>query len=183
MKQLKILWITGCIVLLDQISKWIIKSTMSLHESISVLGDFFRITYIENPGMAFGIRFGDNIFFTVFALAASVVILVYLFKMKGEHILTRIAMASILGGAIGNLTDRVIRGKVVDFLDFEFFDIEIPSFHLLVVDFPGYSLTRWPIFNVADIAVTIGMIILFIFVLFEPEGKNSGEEKNTTLIQ
>ncbi len=183
MKQSKILWITAIVFLLDQISKWIIKQTMTLHESVSVLGDFFRITYIENPGMAFGIRFGDNLFFTVFAVAASLVILVYLFKMKGEHIATRIAMATILGGALGNLSDRIARGSVLDFLDFEFFNIHIPDFQILFIDFPGYRLNRWPIFNVADIAVTVGMIILFLFVLFEPEKKDSTEGNQTTLIQ
>ena len=142
---------------------------MDLHQSIPVIGDFFRLTYVENPGMAFGISFGNNSFFTVFALIASIAILVYMFKLKGEHHYARFAMAVIFGGAIGNLTDRFIRGSVVDFLDLEFFNISIPTFKFLFINFPGYSLTRWPVFNVADMAVTIGMVILFIFILTEKE--------------
>lgn len=169
MKNLRILWIPLVVLLLDQITKFTVKFSMDLHQSIPVLGDFFRLTYVLNPGMAFGITFGDNQFFTVFALIASIAILVYMFKMKGEHFYARLAMATIFGGAIGNLTDRFIRGSVIDFLDFEFFNISIPAFKILFINFPGYSLTRWPVFNVADMAVTIGMVILFIVILTEKE--------------
>jgi len=165
----KILWISFTVLLFDQVSKQIIRSSMTLHESIPVLGNFFRITYIENPGMAFGIRFGENAFFTVFAIIASVAILIYLFKMKGDHLLARLAMAIIFGGAVGNLSDRLVRGRVVDFLDCEFFDIHLPSFDFFFIHFPGYSLERWPVFNVADMAVTIGMVMLVIFIIIEEE--------------
>ncbi len=171
-KSYKILWIALLVYLIDQLSKWIIKSTMQLHESIPVLGDFFRLTYVENPGMAFGIQISNNVFFTVFAIIASIVILLYLFKLQMEETWARIAMSIILGGAIGNLTDRIFRGQVVDFLDFEFFDINIPPFNLLSMHFSGYSLERWPIFNVADIAVSVGMVMLLIYILFL-EGKNA----------
>ena len=80
-----------------------------------------------------------------------------------------IMMAMIFGGALGNLTDRFSRGSVVDFLDFEFIDIHLSAFDFLFIHFPGYHMTRWPIFNVADMGVTIGMFILMIFVLFEKE--------------
>ena len=119
--------------------------------------------------MAFGISIGNNAFFTIFAVIASVAILVYIFKMKGDELLARIAMASIFGGAVGNLLDRILRGQVVDFLDCEFFNIHIPAFDFLFMHFSGYSMTRWPVFNVADMAVTIGMIILLFFVAFEKE--------------
>jgi signal peptidase II len=171
---MRILWVPLTILVLDQITKFTVKYSMDLHQSIPVLGDFFRLTYVENPGMAFGIQFGDNSFFTVFALFASIAILVYMFKLKGEHQYARMAMAIIFGGAIGNLTDRFIRGSVVDFLDFEFINISIPTFKFLFINFPGYSLTRWPVFNVADMAVTIGMVILFIFILTEKEEEEEG---------
>ncbi len=169
MRQYRILWISLAVLLLDQITKFVIKSTMSLHDSIPVLGNFFRLTYIENPGMAFGIRVAGSTFFTVFALVASVAILIYLFKMQGEHVIARFALAIIFGGAVGNLTDRIIRGRVVDFFDCEFFDINIPPFQFLFVHFPGYSLDRWPVFNIADMAVSIGMVLLLIFVSFSNE--------------
>ncbi len=171
-KSYKILWIALSVYLFDQISKWVIKESMQLHESIPVLGDFFRLTYVENPGMAFGIQISDNVFFTVFAIIASIVILLYLFKLRMEETWARVAMSVILGGAIGNLTDRILRGQVVDFFDFEFFDITIPAFNILSLHFSGYSLQRWPIFNVADIAVSVGMVMLLIYILFL-EGKNA----------
>ena len=75
-------------------------------------------------------------------------------------------MSFISAGAIGNLTDRFIYGRVIDFLDFEFFDIHIPAFSFLFFNFPGYSMTRWPVFNVADMAVTSGMIIIISYLIF-----------------
>jgi signal peptidase II len=167
MKSLKILSITAFVLVLDQVTKIFIHNSMQLYQSIPVLGDFFRITYVENTGMAFGIKVGHSGFFTVFAGIASLAIMFYLLKMRGEKFVARFSMAFILGGAIGNLWDRMIRGSVVDFLDFDFFDINIPAFQFLFIDFPGYSLQRWPVFNVADIAITVGMMILFIFILTE----------------
>jgi signal peptidase II len=178
MKSLKILIITVIVVILDQITKSLIHNSMRLYESFKVLGDFFRITYVENTGMAFGIQVANSGFFTVFAVIASIAIMVYLFRMKGEHFIARFSMALILGGAIGNLWDRIIRGSVVDFLDFDFFNINIPTFKFLFIDFPGYSMDRWPVFNVADMGITIGMALLFIFILFEKEEEemtNAGE--------
>ena len=148
---------------------------MSLNESIPILGDFLRFTYIENTGMAFGIQLGEKSFFTVFAFIASILILIYLFRIKGEHFWARLSVAMILGGAIGNLVDRFIRDGVVDFIDGEFFDIHIPSFNLFSFTFPGYEMDRWPVYNVADIAVTVGMIILLIFIAFDQE-KNPQSE-------
>ena len=170
MKRLHILWIPFLVLFIDQLTKFAVKSFMELHQTIPILGSFLRLTYVENSGMAFGISFGENAFFTVFAVIASIVILIYLFKMKSEHPYARMAMAIIFGGAIGNLTDRLIRGSVVDFIDFEFFDIRIPEFQAFFFHFPGYQLDRWPVFNVADMAVTIGMVMLFLFILFEKEG-------------
>ena len=137
---------------------------MPLGSTIPVLGDFARLTYIENPGMAFGIDDGGKIFFSLFSVVASVGILLYLYKMKNERLLFRFSLALILGGAIGNLIDRVFYGvlfnegslfygKVVDFVDIDFFNVNVL----------GYHLSRWPIFNIADSSVTIGVLILLIF--------------------
>ncbi|NOX90238.1 MAG: signal peptidase II [Calditrichaeota bacterium] len=168
-KRFNYLTMTGIIVFvlfLDQLTKYIIKTSMSLGESIPVLGNFFRITYVENPGMAFGVRIDNPILFTILSLGAAGLVFYYLFRLRNQGWLLQTALSLIAAGAIGNLLDRFIRGKVVDFLDFEFIDISIPSFNLIGFQFPGYSLTRWPVFNVADSVVTIGMIILIFYVLF-----------------
>ena len=116
-------------------------------ESVSVIGDILRLTYIKNPGMAFGIQIGGKLFYTIFASIACVIILVYLFRLRPENFWARFALASILGGAIGNLIDRFIYSEVVDFIDIR--------------------IIRWPVFNFADIAVFIGMIVLIAVVIFE----------------
>jgi len=182
MKTYRILWVSLFLFVLDQATKWVVASNMRLHESIPVLGDFFRLTYVENPGMAFGIRISNNLFFTVFAVVASIVIMLYLFKLKEEQRWARFAMTVILGGALGNLTDRILRGRVVDFLDFEFFDIHIPAFKLFSIPFAGYSLERWPVFNVAVIALSVGMVMLLIYILFleEDETQLQAEAADTS---
>jgi signal peptidase II len=154
------------VVVLDQITKYIVQANMYLHQSIPVMGDFFRLTYIENPGMAFGIQWENKFLFSLFSVSAALIVLVYIYRMRDEHWSVRLALASILGGAIGNLIDRFSTGRVVDFLDFEFFDVSIPSFHFLFFDFPGYQMYRWPVFNVADIAVSVGMVIISGLILF-----------------
>ena len=148
------------IVLLDQITKILISRSIIYGDSISILGDVLRFTYIKNPGMAFGIQVGNRIFFTVFALIASIVILVYLFRLKPENFSARFALASILGGAIGNLIDRIAYKEVIDFIDIR--------------------IIRWPIFNIADIAVTLGMILLIAFVMFDNHELESEEEQLET---
>ena len=152
--------VIAVIVLSDQLTKYIVKSSMYLYESINLLGDFLRFTYIENPGMAFGIQFQNKFWFTVLSILAAGIVVFYLFRMPNERFIFRFSLALILGGAIGNLIDRLSFGKVVDFIDVEFFDISLPSFEFLIISFPGYDMTRWPVFNIADSAVTCGMILL-----------------------
>lgn len=130
---------------------------MQEKESVSVIGDIIRLTYIKNPGMAFGIQIGGKLFYTIFASIACVIILAYLFRLKPENFWARFALASILGGAIGNLIDRFIYSEVIDFIDIR--------------------IIRWPIFNFADIAVSIGMIILIAIVVFERHGEEAEEEQ------
>jgi len=169
MKSYRILWLSALIFFFDQAIKWVVKTNMRLYDSIPVFGDFFRLTYVENPGMAFGVRISDNVFFTVFAVIASLVLLLYLFKLQERQEWARISMTIIIGGALGNLTDRIFRGQVVDFLDFDFFNIQIPAFKLLSFHFSGYSMERWPVFNIADIAISVGMVLLLIYILFFEE--------------
>lgn len=153
-----VLALSAVIIVLDQITKLSVKARFMLHESIEVWGEIVRLTYIENPGMAFGIQFGGKYFFTVFATIATIVILVYLYRLRHERLVSRLALALIFGGAIGNLIDRYAYGQVIDFID-------------VGIDFD----TRWPVFNVADSAVTVGMLMLVFFVLFEREPQPAPE--------
>lgn len=172
-KQTLIIYATiASIVILDQFTKWLIKSSMYLYESFNVLGNFFKITYIENPGMAFGIQMENKFWFIVLSIAAAVVVLVYLLRLPNERFIFRFSLGLIMGGAIGNLVDRIFAGRVVDFFDVEFFDIALPAFNFLFINFPGYSLTRWPVFNIADSAVTCGMILIAWQIIFlKPSAK------------
>lgn len=172
---MRVLLLSTLIILSDQVSKLFVKGIsipwlgvsidgMRYGESRPILGDFFRLTYIENPGMAFGIDIGGKLFFSIFSVLASAAILLYLYRAREEPLGLRISLAMILGGAVGNLIDRVLYGvifgdaslfygKVVDFLDVDFFNINIL----------GYHLSRWPVFNIADAAVTIGVVLLLFF--------------------
>lgn len=155
------------VLILDQVTKYITKTNMELGQSIHIIGNFFRLTYVENPGMAFGLRIENNFVFLLLSLIAAALVFYYLYKLRNESWPLQLAISLIASGAIGNLSDRFIRGSVVDFFDFEFFDISIPAFNLLGFDFSGYYMTRWPVFNIADMAVSCGMIIIFAFILLK----------------
>lgn len=158
---------------------------MVIGEKIPVIGDFFRITFIENPGLAFGIDIDSTIklWISVFSLIASVGLIIYLYFVRKESIGFRIALALILGGAIGNFIDRafygiiydyapLFYGKVVDFLDFDFFNLTLF----------GKSYDRFAIFNIADSSVTIGIFLLLF--LYRDHGKkmmSEDSESSTTL--
>lgn len=141
---MRLLWPFLTALVLDQIAKQVIRMTMYVGQSINVVGDFARLTYVENRGMAFGIQIGNGTLFTVLSIIASIGIGIYLYFQRNEDKGITISLSLILGGAIGNLIDRILFGRVVDFMDI------------------GISNTRWPVFNVADSAVVIGMFILII---------------------
>jgi len=132
------------VIVADQLTKHLIRDMMTVGQSIPVLGDVVRFTFVENRGIAFGIRISHGWIFTVLSIVASIGIIIYLVKQWQESNWIKSALALILGGAVGNLIDRIAFSKVVDFVDV------------------GIGTTRWPVFNVADSAVVIGMFILFI---------------------
>ena len=150
-----VLFITALIITADQISKSLIKSTMTLYDVIPVIPGYFYLTYIINEGMAFGIDFPFGIgtlFFSGVSLIITCFLVWILWCERKNNLLMRISLALILGGAIGNLVDRILFGEVVDFFDFM-----IGDFH-------------WYIFNIADSAVTVGIILmLFYSFLFKPK--------------
>ncbi len=163
----RLLSITAIIVVIDQFTKILIKGSsffgikgLPYGSSRPLLDDIFRITYVENPGIAFGIQIpGMKIFFSIFSVIASIGIFIYIkrnrFRLPKWEL---IALAMIMGGAIGNLIDRcfygvlygeesLFYGHVVDFIDF------------------GYKKNWWPVFNVADSCVSIGVVLLTLMLL------------------
>lgn len=174
---MKVLYASLFIVIADQISKILVKGAvipflgikidgMNYAESIKVFGDYVKITFVENPGMAFGIEVGESsrLFLSLFSLLAGIGIIIYLFKIKNEKFIVRLSLAFILGGAVGNLIDRafygifydyapLFYGRVVDFIHVDFFDFSLF----------GHRFNSFPIFNVADSSVTVGVIMLLIF--------------------
>jgi len=151
-----ILFYSFLVIILDQATKILVKSRFNLHETYDALGSILRFIYVQNPGIAFGFHFSHAWFYAAFAAIASLALLVYLYRMRQARFIFRLALALVLGGAIGNLIDRLAYGKVVDFIEI------------------GVAEWRWPyIFNVADIGVTCGMVILIGLTLFEKDEKES----------
>ena len=133
------------IVTLDVVTKMVVQRTLVLYSPVPVLGDVFRLTYIYNPGAAFGLHLGDYSRFIFLTLTVVAVIVLFLwYRATPWHDRLRlVAIAAVTGGALGNMIDRVRSARgVVDFLDI------------------GVGAVRWPVFNVADIAVTVGAVLL-----------------------
>ena len=126
------------VFVIDQLVKHLVVSTMHLGQSFPVIKGIFHITYVLNPGAAFGMLEPQRWFFIVVALAAVLLGVFFYRKLQQESILMRSGAGLLLGGAVGNLADRIQSGVVVDFLDFRV----------------------WPVFNIADIASCAGAGIL-----------------------
>ena len=141
------------VIVLGRMSKWLVAGSINLHDSVSVLPGFFRLTHVQNSGAAFGLfaesssewKVGILILFSILALA---VVSALLWKNSHSMTITGVGLALILGGAVGNLWDRLLTGHVVDFLDFY-----LGSYH-------------WPAFNGADSAIVIGALLLVAEILF-----------------
>jgi len=144
---LKWLWLSLLVIVLDQLSKYFVSNWLQLYESVAVL-PFFNFTLLHNPGAAFSFLADaggwQRWFFTAIALIVSVVIVAWLRRLPAAEKWQAAALALILGGALGNVIDRMRLGYVVDFLDFY------------------YRQWHWPPFNIADSAITIGVAILLL---------------------
>lgn len=134
------------ILFLDQFTKRLIVKFMFYGESKSIIGDVVRFTYIRNPNSVFGLRFGGPKFSTMLTIVAFIFVVILF--LKSESRFSLVSFSLIIGGALGNLTDRLLYREVIDFID---------------VGLKGW---RWPTFNVADSFVTIGLILLIIYFCF-----------------
>ncbi|MGO4887854.1 signal peptidase II [Anaerobacillus sp. MEB173] len=137
------------ILISDQVTKWLIVKTMELGESIPIIENIFYITSHRNRGAAFGILQGQMWFFYVVTVFVVGFVIYYLHKEAKNKPLMGLSLGLVLGGAIGNFIDRVFRGEVVDFLD------------VIIITYD------FPIFNVADSALVVGLIVIMVYVLFE----------------
>ena len=145
LNMLKWLWLSLLAVILDQVSKLAIADSMQLYQSISIM-PYFNLTYVHNTGAAFSFLSEaggwQRWFFAGLAFVISVVIAVWLARLKQQETLLAVALSLVLGGAIGNLIDRLAYGYVIDFLDVY------------------YQTWHWPAFNIADSAITLGVMLM-----------------------
>ncbi|MBF0263781.1 MAG: signal peptidase II [Gammaproteobacteria bacterium] len=156
---MKWLLLTIIVIVLDLWSKSLISSSMQLYQSIPLIDGFFNFTLLHNYGAAFSFLADQpgwqRWFFTIISSVMSLVLLIWIMRLKADEKLLAIALAFVLGGAIGNLWDRVTLGYVVDFLD-------------VFIVFNDKE-QHWPAFNIADSAIFIGAVLLIIDTFSKPE--------------
>jgi signal peptidase II len=148
------------VIFLDQATKILIDRTMDLHSSLTVVENFFNITYIRNKGAAFGFLAETSFrlpFFILISIIAVVVIIGIFRKLRPEQKLTAVSLSLIFAGALGNLIDRIRLGEVIDFLDAHWYE------------------HHWPSFNVADSAICVGVALLAIDMLLDEQRKKSAK--------
>jgi len=141
--------ISFIVLILDQLSKYLVENNL-YKKSIDIIGNVFSLTYVENYGAAWGIFSDNNWIILILTPILVILIISYLYKFS-KNKLEYIAGGLVIGGAIGNYIDRIVRGYVVDFFDFKI----------------------WPVFNIADIGIVVGCIVMVL--LFIKEGKSNGE--------
>lgn len=153
-RRLNFLGVVVGIYLLDQISKFIVQKEMIIGQSIPLIENIFHLTYILNPGAAFGMLAHRTEIFVIVSLAAIGLVIAFYRKILSQPFWIQLALALQLSGALGNLTDRLRTGYVVDFLD----------------------LRVWPIFNIADMAIVCGVAIFLWEIVFTPEKKGDWQD-------
>ena len=146
------LLIAFSILALDRFTKWLVMRNIALEDAIPIIPGFFRLTHLENPGAAFSL-FAESaspfrtVLLVVFSVVALSVVAILLWKSRNQFTVSTLALSLVLGGAVGNLWDRVSSGKVTDFLDFY------------------VGIHHWPPFNVADSAIVVGALLLLVRML------------------
>ena len=134
-------------LVLDQLLKYWIRSNMTIGQSIPVISGIFHITYIENPGAAFGILANHRILFLLLTIAITGVMFYLYLSLRNKKSLAALSLVLVISGAAGNFIDRFLRGTVTDMFDFQI----------------------WPIFNIADICICVGIALLCYVLIFKGE--------------
>ncbi len=156
LKELPYLWVTLIIIVIDQVSKFVVRSTIEPGQVIKITPKLIWLNFVQNTGAAFSFSFGNQllnrILFIVISTVA-IILIVYL-SAKSKNKLEIFSFALILGGAVGNLIDRIFIGSVTDFI---------------WCDFPDVIMTRWPIFNLADSSIVIAIVLMIASTIFIKE--------------
>jgi signal peptidase II len=155
-RQFRYLWLAAVVILLDQLVKIIVKMYLPLYESRQIWGELVMLTHVQNTGAAFSLSLGSLNFNRVFFIITSILAIIFVIYMiyRSTTKLQRIGLSLIIGGAIGNLIDRILFGYVTDFMD---------------VDFPDIIMHRWPVFNVADSSIVIAMGLLILDMIINKQ--------------
>ena len=161
------LWVAGAIVALDQVAKALVDRYMDLHESHTIVEGLARLTYVQNRGAAFGILSDadlpyQSVLFSIVSIIALGAIAVYAWRLPITSRLPQTALALIMGGAVGNLLDRMRLGYVIDYVDVY------------------WGRHHWPAFNVADSAISIGVVLLVLDILRNPQSEAAKPEMTAT---
>ncbi len=170
MKNFKYLILSGLVILLDQISKYLVRSKLELHKPYELVGKYLRLYHCENDGAAFSLSLGSYSQYIFIALTIVVIGILVMLMKKSNYKIQLTYYSLIIGGAIGNLVDRILFGKVTDFIDSLY--PRIPSEWGLF-----YAFDRWPTFNIADSAIVVGMVLFaYDAIILENKRKKSLEE-------
>lgn len=136
-----------CFLLLDQFVKYLVRTNMELGQSIPIISGIFHLTYIENPGAAFGILANRRLLFLLLTIIIVGIMFYLYFQLHQKKSLTAFSLGLVISGALGNFIDRFFRGTVTDLFD----------------------LRIWPIFNIADICICVGLALLCYLLFFKGE--------------
>ena len=149
-----IYYISFFLFILDQIIKILIQKNMSLYQEITIIPSFFSLYYVKNTGAAFSLLQNNSTILLLISFLSVIILNYYIFKEKNITILSKISFGLLLGGIYGNILDRIIHRSVIDYLSFSVFN---------------YS---FPIFNLADIGITVGVGLIILETILKKEVKN-----------
>jgi len=162
------LLIVACVVLLDQVSKFVVTKFILSGDVIRLFNsDLIWLVLVMNPGMAFGVRIIPSAFLAIIAFTAAIGLGIFLYRKSSLSLWQGFPFALIIGGAIGNLIDRLTLGEVVDFIS---------------INMPDFIIPRWPAFNLADSALSVGIVWILIVSLIGRVNRGQVENEDDNVV-
>lgn len=149
-------WVSIVVIILDQVSKYVVRNSIEPGQIIKLSPKLIWLTFVQNTGAAFSFSFGNPLLNRILFIIISIIAIIFIVYLsaKSKNRLEIFSFALILGGAVGNLIDRIYLGSVTDFI---------------WCDFPDIIMTRWPVFNLADSSIVIAIILMIASILFQKE--------------